>query len=110
MEELKGRKVHKIPNIEGYLITEYGEIFSLKTQKFMIPRVNSKGYLDINLSIKGKKVKNGVLVSFTKKVKFYIHKLVAITFLGNSTLPIRFKDNNKSNCHKDNLEYKQGEE
>lgn len=89
-----GLKLYSIPNIEGYLITEKGDIYSLKTQKFLIPRLNSKGYLDINLSIKG------------KKTKFFLHKLVAITFLGISTLPVSFKDKNKSNCSKDNIIYK----
>lgn len=90
---LKEKKLFSIPNIEGYLITEYGEVFSLRNQRFLSPRETKGGYLDLNMTIKG------------KKTKLYIHKLVALTFLGKSTLPVRHKDGKKNNNYYKNLEY-----
>lgn len=84
-----------IPGYEDYLVSENGEIFSTKRQKFLKPRKNEYGYLKINL------YKNG------KYKNFRVHRLVALTFIQNpNNYPIiNHIDGNKLNNNISNLEW-----
>lgn len=84
-----------IPDFEDYLINRKGEVYSKKTNKFLKPWLDSKGYLQVQL------FKNG------NKYSFKVHRLVAIVFLPNpNNLPeVNHKDENKQNPNLDNLEW-----
>ena len=62
-------------DIEGYeglyQVSNFGKVKSLKTNKILKPAPNSCGYLQVALSKDG------------KAKKFYVHRLVATTFLSN---------------------------
>lgn len=83
------------PKCEDYLISENGDVFSLKSNKFLKPWKDSKGYLQLELRIGGKRC--------TRKV----HRLVAETFIPNPyNLPeVNHKDENKENPNVSNLEW-----
>lgn len=86
-----------IVGYEGYYkISEYGDIFSIKSNKIKKIRVNIRhGYLDIDLYKDGKcKWKR-------------VHRLVAEAFISNpNNLPIVMHiDNNKQNNHYTNLKW-----
>lgn len=76
-----------------YMINEYRDIFSLKSNQYIKPYISNKGYKLIDLS------KNGV------RRKYSIHKLVAIHFVPNpNNFPIVLhKDNIKTNTYYENL-------
>lgn len=81
-------------NFEGlYKINEFGDIYSILTNRILKPYLSNKGYKIIQLS------KNG------KGEKFLIHRLVAIHFVPNpNNFPIVLhKDNNKLNTFYENL-------
>lgn len=78
-----------IPGMEKYLINESGEIFSLKSNRFLKPRVHSQGYLRIHVSCRD----------------HYVHRLVAQTFIGKSNLQINHKNGIKTDNRLANLEY-----
>jgi len=84
-----------IPGFEDYLINQNGDIYSTKTNKFLKPWLDSKGYLQIQL------FKNG------SKYCFKVHRLVAKVFIPNPLhLPeINHKDENKQNPKLTNLEW-----
>lgn len=90
-----------IPGYERrYLIDEVGNIQSLSDHshrigKFLRVHEDKKGYLAAKLFIGG----NGK--------NFYVHTLVALTFLGKKPegLTVNHKDTNKKNNHYSNLEY-----
>lgn len=87
-----------IPEMEGYKIDEFGNIFSFKRYKEgkkKSPYVDKDGYYCVSLMLNGK----------AKGLK--VHRLVAITFIENSNnLPqVNHKDGNKMNNHVSNLEW-----
>ena len=85
-----------IINYEGlYKIDEYGNIFSLRSNRYLKPYISNKGYKLIDLN------KNG------KREKFTIHRLVAIHFVDNpNNYPIVLHlDNNKLNTYYLNLKW-----
>lgn len=85
-----------IKGFEGlYAITEDGQVWSYKSNRFLKPYLEGKGYLKVSLS------KNGEV----KKCK--IHRLVAEAFVPNPLgLPIvNHKDEVKTNNHYTNLEW-----
>lgn len=85
-----------ITGFEGlYNITDEGEVYSLRSKKFLRKLENTDGYLEVVLCNKGKRFRTG------------IHRLVALTFLENpQRLPmVNHKDEDKQNNHKDNLEW-----
>lgn len=85
-----------IKDFEDYLINTKGEIYSIKSNKILKWKYNkANGYYSIILSKQGK----------TKT--FYIHRLVAQTFLDNPyNLPqVNHKDGNKQNNSVENLEW-----
>lgn len=85
----------RIQDYPNYLVYEDGRIWSEKTQKFLKPSCNKKGYSSVELfNEKGSK-------------RLLIHRLVALAFIPNpDNLPqINHKDENPRNNHIDNLEW-----
>lgn len=90
-----------IENYEGlYQASNFGNIKSLpnknhKDEKILNPTINSSGYLKVEL-YKNRKAKD-----------FYVHRLVASTFLPNpdNKPQINHRDGNKSNNSISNLEW-----
>lgn len=91
--------INKIPGYElftGYYVTEEGEIYSEKTNKFLKQQFRS-GYKRISL-----RSSEGLRKSFT------VHRLVALAFHyfdGCEALTVNHKDENPANNHKSNLEW-----
>ena len=84
-----------VKNYEGlYAVTPEGEVWSYRSQKFLSPFYNARGYLKVGLCKNGK-VKN-----------FYVHRLVTDAYLPNpDNLPqVNHKDENKANNCLQNLE------
>ena len=85
-----------VPQWEEYEITENGEVFSLRRNKWMkIWRGRSKEYPRVTLSVRG------------KEKSFCIHKLVALSFIPNpdGKKTVNHKDGDKHNNHVSNLEW-----
>lgn len=85
-----------VKHYEGlYKISNFGRIWSYKTNQYRHPSVKDNGYLAIVLH------KDGV------KRNEYIHRLVALTFLENPNgyPQINHKDEDKQNNRVDNLEW-----
>jgi len=81
---------------DEYGVTEEGEIYSYKSQKFMNPSLNSAGYLRVALT------KEGVNLSTLK-----IHRIIAETFIPNpNNYPcVEHIDKNKTNNKISNLRW-----
>lgn len=85
-----------IPGYEGlYQVNQWGDIYSLYTNKKLKWSLHKDGYKQYNLS------KN------KKKYIMTAHRAVALAFIPNpNNLPvINHKDENKLNCYVDNLEW-----
>ena len=88
---------------EGYEVSNLGRVKSYKYDKIngkiMKPYKNTKGYLQIDLQLDGRKRENRVHLS--------VHRLVAISFIPNpDNLPqVNHKDEDKTNNCVDNLEW-----
>lgn len=91
-----------VPNYEGlYQVSNLGNVKSLSKiindkklkEKLLTPCKNSGGYLWVKFTI------NKIEKSFS------VHRLVALTFLGESKLVVNHKDLNKLNNSLENLEY-----
>ena len=80
---------------ELYQVTENGDVWSVRRNRFLKPYKNQLGYLRVVLS------KNGILKRYS------VHRLVAEAFLDNpDNLPcVNHKDENKLNNNVDNLEW-----
>ncbi len=72
-----------------YQISSDGRVFSTKSNKFLTPRVHSHGYLRVSIS----------------KKDYYIHRLVAEYFLGESDCEVNHKNGDKKDNRVENLEY-----
>jgi len=86
--------VKKIPNFD-YAVAPDGRVWSYKTNKYLRPSLNHRGYCTINISNK------------EKKKNFLVHTLVAKLYIPNpKNLPqINHKDSNKQNNCVANLEW-----
>ena len=88
---------------EGYEVSNLGRVKSYKYDKIngkiMKPYKNTKGYLQIDLQLDGRKRENRVHLS--------VHRLVAIAFIPNpDNLPqVNHIDEDKTNNCVDNLEW-----
>ena len=84
-----------IPGYNNYLVSENGEVYSIKSKKYIKPRINENNYLIIDL------YKNN-----TRKT-YKLHRLVAQAFLDNpDNLPqVNHLDGNKLNNNISNLEW-----
>ena len=82
---------------ERYLINNYGEVKSLKSNKILEPFISNRGYYLIRL--------HNYDLKITKL--FTVHRLVALHFVPNpNNYPIvNHKDENKLNNKADNLEW-----
>ena len=86
----------KLENYSGYEIYEDGRIYSYKSRKWLTLKPRQDGYIQIHLINDDGEAKD-----------LYLHRIVAQAFLPNpENLPcINHKDENRMNCHKDNLEW-----
>lgn len=84
-----------INDFEFYQITINGDVYSKRTKRKMKLSQNQNGYLYVQFSVNN------------KKKNFYIHQLVAKTFIENpENKPfVNHKDFNKTNNHISNLEW-----
>ena len=87
-----------IKNFKGrYKISNHGRVYSLLSKKILIPDVNSKsGYCRVTL-----------LDNEKNKIKFLVHRLVALHFIDNfeNKSFVNHIDNNTSNNYIKNLEW-----
>lgn len=85
-----------IKGFEGlYQISNYGRVWSCRRGNYKVPDANNFGYLRIQLSVK------------KKHYRFFIHRLVAETFLPNpeNKTQVNHKDCDKTNNYVGNLEW-----
>lgn len=84
-----------IQNYDNYIIYDTGDVFNLKTQKYLSGSISNNGYKYYRLSKEG------------KKTMFYAHRLVAEHFLENpNNYPVvNHKDGDKLNNQLNNLEW-----
>lgn len=83
-----------IPGYEGlYAATTDGKVWSTRSRKYLANTLHHTGYLIVCLS-KNKGKKN-----------LTVHKIVALTYLGESNLIINHKNGNKTDNNVSNLEY-----
>lgn len=86
----------EVVGFKEYHICEDGRVFSMKKNRYLLPRVDRHGYSYVTLT-KG----DG------KSVYKSIHRLVAIAFVPNpdNKPQVNHKDCNKRNNHVSNLEW-----
>ena len=85
-----------IKGYEGqYAVTSCGKVWSYKTNRFLIPQANERGYLRVTLS------KNG------KLKHYFVHRLVAEAYIPNPLgLPqVNHKSEEKTENYVNNLEW-----
>ena len=77
---------------ENYLVSNYGRIFSIKTNKFLKLTINNTGY--VSLKIYDNNTKKTIL----------LHRIIARTFLNELHYEVNHIDANKLNNNLNNLE------
>lgn len=84
-----------------YIIDSFGNVYNIKTNKYLKHKITKKGYHAVRLS-----------GEFRKNIFVFIHRLVAYEFVINiNNKPfVNHKDGNKSNNHISNLEWVTHEE
>lgn len=86
----------KLENYSSYEIYEDGRIYSYKSRKWLTLKPRQDGYIRVRLVNDNGEIKD-----------LYLHRIIAQTFIPNpENLPcVNHKDENRMNCHKDNLEW-----
>ena len=86
----------KLKNYSSYEIYEDGRIYSYKSRKWLTLKPRQDGYIRVRLVNDNGEIKD-----------LYLHRIIAQTFIPNpENLPcVNHKDENRMNCHKDNLEW-----
>lgn len=84
----------EIPFAENYMVSDRGDIYNKKYNKYLKGSINSNGYRGVSLSTSDKKY-------------YYIHYIVAYTFLGNpDNLPtVNHKNSDRLDNSVENLEF-----
>lgn len=91
--------MYKWKHIEGYedkyMISDMGDIYSIKSKKCIHPYINKCGHLKV------------MLCENNKKKKYFVHILVAKTFIENphNYNIVNHIDGNKTNNRVENLEW-----
>ena len=72
------KPIHSLPGFEcciEYYVNKYGQVKSTKgaVERILKPKINKKGYLSVNLTQR---------IGRKSVVSVYVHKLVALAFLG----------------------------
>lgn len=89
----------EVPFASGYWVTRKGQVFSVRSGKFLKPKDNGRGYKTLDLTVDGK-VK-----------RFYIHRIVLISFMGkNDDKEVNHKNGQKDDNRLVNLEWVTREE
>ena len=83
----------RIEEFPSYEISNLGNVRNFWYKRHLTCRDNGKGYLVVHFKVNSK--------VYTR----YVHRLVAVTFLGKSDYDVDHIDNNKSNNKVDNLQY-----
>ena len=85
----------QFPLNRNYVVSEYGDVISAYSQKFLNPYITNKGYKSVDLVING------------NRYHWLVHRIVGVTFIPNPyNYPIILhKDNNKLNNHVSNLSW-----
>lgn len=89
-------KWKEIKGFKDYKISNYGRIFSLKSNKYLSLQKNKYGYLKVSLWLNG------------KSYSFLVHRLVALHFIPNRNKKynqVNHIDGNKINNKYNNLEW-----
>lgn len=97
MENAMSMEIFKdIKGYPGYQISNYGRIWSTKSNKYLNPYTNNKGYLAINIQAANGKRKGEL-----------IHRLVALHFVDNpeGKPEVDHIDHNRQNNRADNLRW-----
>ena len=97
----QGYDMKDIPTWEGkYACTTDGRIWSYKSNKFLKPSVNKRGYAHVTL------------VADKKRYDYRVHRLVAMTYLDNPSNKeqVNHIDGDKLNNYLSNLEWVTAEE
>jgi hypothetical protein len=86
----------EVEGFPGYIVSNYGVIVSLKTDRQLIPRPNEDGYLRVALYVEG------------RRTDVYVHQIVAQAFFGDFRpgMHIRHVNGNLRNNQTRNLALK----
>lgn len=82
-----------VSGYEEYSVTEAGVVINTRTNKILKTDFNSAGYHRVTMSV------CGIIKRMT------VHRIVALTYYGDSDLVVNHKDGNKINNHYKNLEW-----
>lgn len=91
-------ELRRIKESPDYLVNECGQVYSLKTNKFLKLQLDGHGYYQINVS----------LGSREKRITKKVHRLVTFAFLGEppeGKTDVNHIDGNPKNNHVSNLEW-----
>ena len=95
MNSIEAKEWKIINDFPNYMISNYGDIKSIKTNKILKPYITKRGYVYNCLSCNG------------KTYNLQVHRLVASVFISNALnlTEINHKDENKQNNCVNNLEW-----
>ena len=92
---IKDGKEYKKTKYDGYLAGKDGNIYSMKRNIILSPRVDGDGYLEVSIMVNGKQMSKTV------------HRMIAEAWLPNpNSKPfVNHKNGNRSDNRVDNLEW-----